>query len=205
MLQISPLGHSCFQIADEHLCVVTDPFDKKIGALPAELRADVVTAASEQEKGAVQELVEVPQNRVFDWPGEYEVAGVQIRGLATSLENTIFVFRFAEMSVAHLGNLDKELSSELVDQLGQVDVLLLPVGGAGVLDAKLAKKTVDLLEPRVVVPMHFADEKIRVSGLAPVTDFLREMGKSDLEKQTELKLKKTDLPVDGTQVIWLQK
>ncbi|MCX6807941.1 MAG: MBL fold metallo-hydrolase [Patescibacteria group bacterium] len=167
-LQITALGHSCFEIKSDGLTVVTDPFDSKVGELPVDLKANIVSISHDHfDHNAISRVNGDP--KVFDWPGEYEVAGVQIRGYqsfhdskngAERGENVIFVFRFPDATIAHLGDLGHELDSDIVEKMGQIDVLLVPIGGTYTLDAKGAKKVIDAIEPRIVIPMHFSEDKL---------------------------------------------
>lgn len=213
MLQITPLGHSCFQLSGDDLIIITDPFSSKIGDLPPDLKADIVTISHTQHEdhNAAGRISGDP--KVFDWPGEYEVGGVQIRGLSTfhddkqgteKGENTVFVFRFSDATIAHLGDLGHPLDPEILDKMGQIDILLIPVSGPFI-DTKKAKKIIDTIEPRIVIPMHFSDDKINLDILSPVTDFLKIMGQNgDTISEPTLKIKKSDLPIEGMEIHLLQ-
>ena len=136
-------------------------------------------------------------------PGEYEISGVLIIGIATFHDgekgkkrgrNTVYVMEVDEVSVCHLGDLGHVLTIEQVEELDNVDVLLLPVGGVSTINAPMAAEVVRQLEPKVVVPMHYKTEALSWE-LEPVTRFLKEMGVKEVKSQPKLSLTKPSLPV----------
>ncbi|MFA6023802.1 MAG: MBL fold metallo-hydrolase [Candidatus Gracilibacteria bacterium] len=167
-------GHSCFTIKGKDATIVTDPFEG-LGVKLPKLKADIVSVSGEGE------LAEVDGNpKVLDWPGEFEVCSVAIESINLLAENlNIFIFAIDGIKICHLSALSHELSEELVNQIGEVDILMVPVGGAEVLDGKLAQKVVEAIEPRMVIPMFFAatDTKLGIGGPA---DFLKAMGKTEV-------------------------
>jgi len=201
------LGHSCFRIRAKEATVVTDPFDKRLGYPLGRVAADIVTVShGHGNHSSVESLVGSP--RVLRAPGEYEVAKVLITGVASfhateaERERTIiFVFEMEDITVCHLGGLRHVPTAEETEQLSGVQVLLIPVGGVHTIGATEAAETVGLLEPRIVVPMHFRTEQAD-SELEPVTHFLREMGTKDVEPQPRLTVTRGSLPAD-TQVVVL--
>jgi L-ascorbate metabolism protein UlaG (beta-lactamase superfamily) len=145
-------------------------------------------------------------------PGEYEVKGVSVQGISSFHDNvegkergknTIYTIEAEGIRVCHLGDLGQvELSSEQIDQIGNIDVLLVPVGGVYTIDAKGAAKIVSQIEPRMVVPMHYFLPNLRFK-LEKVDAFLREMGVKSAESQAKLTLKLKDLTSEETKVILL--
>lgn len=138
--------------------------------------------------------------RVVEGPGEYEVADVLIAGVATSLEpgngpsNTAYVFRFDELAVCHLGDVRKPLTDQQIEDIGSIDVLLLPVGGGGALNPSEAAEVVTQLEPAIVIPMHYRLDGAAVEGLLPLDNFCREMGSKDLTPEPKLSVTRSSLP-----------
>ena len=203
-------GHSCFRLREGGVTIVTDPFDKSIGLPPPRLRADVVTishdAPGHANAGAVKGA------KVISRPGEYEIKEVFITGLQTwrgagahgeaKEENTVFVFECAELVVCHLGDLARGLSQAQVESLPSVDVLLVPVGAGSALDADKASEMISLLEPSVVIPMHYQLPGLTVE-LDPLTKFLKVMGVTDPATQDSLRVAKSSLP-DEMQVVVLE-
>jgi len=203
-------GLACFRISDRALKVVTDPYGPDVGVTPPRLRADVVTI-SHGRPG--HNYVKAVRNvrKVFDGPGEYEVGGVFITGVRTwhrggrngGQPNTIFLFDFANLTVCHLGDLGHVPKQEEIEDLGPVDVLLVPVGGHQTLDGAEASEVVSLIEPRYVVPMHYALPGFEVE-LESLDKFLREMGVTEPRQLESLKVGNRSEVSEETQVILLQ-
>lgn len=150
---------------------------------------------------------------VIDSPGEYEISEVSVRGIAAQRHidtegkaATIFSIKSGDLSVGFLGHIDGKLSDEQLEQIGIVDVLILPVGGSGyTLDAVAAVKLVKDIEPKIVIPTHYADNKVTYEvPQAELGVFLHEIGASDVEPIPVFKLKKADLS-DKTTVVVLER
>jgi len=216
-MEITWYGHSCFRLTERGLAsVVTDPFDDSIGYSTLRLKADVVTVSHEAPGHSNVDAVK-GEKRILRGPGEFEIGGVFITGVATrraegvpegkkkmperAIQNTLFLFDFDGLNVAHLGDLNYVPSQQQIESLGAVDVLLVPVGGGGALTASQAAEMVSLLEPSVVVPMHYKTPEVEVK-LDSLNKFLKEMGLSGIKPQDSLKVGHSDLP-DETRVVVL--
>jgi L-ascorbate metabolism protein UlaG (beta-lactamase superfamily) len=211
-MEITWYGHSCFRFSERNMAsVVTDPFDTEaIGYSPLKLKADIVTishdAAGHNHVDAVKGT-----SHILTGPGEYEVGGVFITGVQTDghgvktnghPRNTLYVIDYDGLTVAHLGDLKQVPSQTEVEALGSVNVVLIPVGGGGGLNAAKAAEAVSLLEPNIVIPMHFSLPESKVQ-LDPLDKFLKEMGLGSVESQPSLKLNRIGLP-DETHVMVLE-
>ena len=151
---------------------------------------------------------------MLDGPGEYEISGVFVTGLVLHGErkaakkepaprNTVFLFEFEDLTVCHLGDLNiVPTQAQVEEALGAVDVLLVPVGGGGSLNASQAAEVVSLLEPHIVIPMHYKVPGAEVQ-LDHVNKFLKEMGLDKMTPQETLKVSRSGLP-DETQVVLLE-
>ncbi|MBC7249538.1 MAG: MBL fold metallo-hydrolase, partial [Anaerolineae bacterium] len=148
--------------------------------------------------------------RVLNGPGEYEIGGVFITGIPTYHDNkkgsergknTAFLFEFNGLSICHLGDLGHIPTQSQAETLSQVDVLLIPVGGVTTINAAQAAEVVSLLEPRLVIPMHYKTPALSTK-LAPVSKFLKAMGLGKLPEQESLKITTSTLP-EETQVVLL--
>jgi L-ascorbate metabolism protein UlaG (beta-lactamase superfamily) len=190
-VDVTWLGQSCFRLRGKNAAVVTDPYPPALGP-KLKLEADVVTVSHEHDNhhnvGAVREAY------VVEGPGEYEVAGVLVNGLPTYHDdkkgeehgrNTAYVIELDDVRVCHLGDLGHTLDDATLGAIGNVDVLLVPVGGGAALDGARAAEVVRQVEPRFVIPMHYGHPSIRME-LAPVERFLKEMGVAEAESQTKL-------------------
>jgi len=208
-MDISWLGHSCFRIRGSRATVVTDPYSPDLGYSLGKPTARIVTV-SHQHPGHsyVQGIGGEP--RLVVRPGEYEIDGVLIIGVATFHDadrggkrgkNTVYLMEVDEVSICHLGDLGHVLTAQQVEEIGNVDVLLLPVGGVSTINASMAAEVVRQLEPKVVVPMHYKTPALS-RELEPVDGFLKEIGVKGVEPQSKLSLTRSNLPV-STQVFLL--
>ena len=208
-MEISWLGHSCFRIKGKQATVITDPYPPDLGYSLGKLTANIVTV-SHQHAGHsyVQGINDEP--RLITGPGEYEIGGVLITGIATFHDqergqkrgkNTVYLMEVDEVSVCHLGDLGHVLTAEQVEEIDDVDVLLLPVGGVSTINAPMAAEIVRQIEPRAVVPMHYKTEALSWE-LEPVDRFLKEIGVKEINSQQKLSFTKSSLPI-STQVFLL--
>ena len=208
-MEIIWLGHSCFKIKGSNATVITDPYSPDMGYSLGKHTAHIVTV-SHQHPGHsyVQGIRGEP--RLITGPGEYEVGGGLIMGIATFHDkvkgeergkNTVYLAEVDEVSICHLGDLGHVLTAGQVEELGSVDVLLLPMGGVSTINASMAAEIVRQLEPKVVVPMHFKTPALS-RELEPVDKFLKEMGAEQLSPQPKLSITRSNLP-DSTQVFLL--
>lgn len=206
-MEINWYGHSCFRLKDRNLTVICDPFDKSLGLALPRLKADIVTISHSAPGHSSVEGVK-DWRKVFSGPGEYEVEGTFITGIATfhgkneqeaADPNTVFIFEFPEMTVAHLGDLGHVLTESQVEAMPDIDVLLVPVGARYTLDAAAAAEVISIIEPRVVIPMHYRMEGVS-DYLDPLDRFLKEMGVPTPEPVGTLRLTKAQLP-EETQVM----
>jgi L-ascorbate metabolism protein UlaG (beta-lactamase superfamily) len=192
--------------------VVADPFDSKmIGYSPLRLKADIVTISHDAPGHNNSDAIK-GASHVIRGPGEFEIGGVFLAGVQTDgaavgkkardqVRNTLYVFDYDGITVAHLGDLRQVPSQTEVEALGTVNIALVPVGGGGGLNASKAAEVVSLLEPNVVVPMHYATSEVKVT-LDSLSKFLKEMGLGKQESQPSLKISRSGLP-DETRVIVL--
>ncbi|WP_119066146.1 MBL fold metallo-hydrolase [Aggregatilinea lenta] len=208
-MEITWYGHSCFRITERgRATVVTDPFGESLGYEVPKLKAEVVTISHDSPGHNNVDMARDCEH-VVSGPGEYEVGGVFIIGVATynrEIENprlnVIYVLDFAGLSVAHLGDLDHVPNQSMVESLGPIDVALVPVGDGGALSSSQAAEVISLLEPSIVVPMHFQTEALRGMTLDPVDRFLKEMGIDSMQAEPVLKVTAGGLP-EQTQVVLL--
>ncbi len=211
-MEITWYGHSCFRLTERSMAtVVTDPYDHSaIGYEALKLRGDIVTI-SHDAPGHNFESVVKGRIHTLTGPGEYEIGGVFITGVQTNgrgkrgtnePRNTLYVFDYNGVTVAHLGDIKRVPSQTEIEALGTVNVMLVPVGGGGGLNAAKAAEVVSLLEPGIVIPMHYATTSSRIK-LAPLNRFLKEMGLSEAEPTETLKVSRTTVP-DETRVVVLE-
>lgn len=204
-MEITWLGHSCFRLKGSDVIVLTDPCGPDYGYNIGKLAANIVTVSHQHADHNYVQAVNGA--RVISGPGEYEFGGVLIIGVPTYHDdengaqrgkNTVFLIKIDDIAICHLGDLGHLLSSQQVELLGNIDVLLIPVGGVYTIDAALAAKVVRQLEPKYVIPMHYKTP-VEKSKIEPVDRFLKEMGAGQLEPASKLSVTRTNLP-DNLQV-----
>ncbi len=210
-MEINWYGLSCFRLTERGLAtVVTDPYDSQIiGFEPLKLRGDIVTVSHDVPGHNFVEAVK-PRQHVIDGPGEYEIGGVFITAIQTnggkrskeSPRNILCVFDYNEVTVAHLGDLRKTPTQAQIEALGNVNIALVPVGGGGGLNAAKAAEVVSLLEPGIVIPMHYRQPGCKLD-LDPLSKFIKEMGLGEVEAVPSLKITRSSVPTE-TRVVVLE-
>lgn len=219
-MDITWLGHSCFKLKGKQLVVITDPFDPSMVGLPlAKQQTDIVTYSHGHPDHHYGDVLKPRTDKeifVVEGPGEYEVSGIFVEGLgvfhdtkqgAERGKNTIYKITIDDVRVVHLGDLGHDLSDTLIEEIGTIDVLLVPVGGVYTIAHTTAAQIVSKLEPRIVVPMHYKVEGMKedVFGeMKGVTDFLKLMGDVKATPQPKLTVTAGSLP-EIMQVVVLEK
>jgi L-ascorbate metabolism protein UlaG (beta-lactamase superfamily) len=208
-MDITWYGHSCFRINERgRASVITDPFDDHLGYEIPRLRANIVTISHDAPGHNNVQAVKGCEH-VIDGPGEYEIGGVFIIGVSTfdrkaehPRQNVVYVLDYDNLTVAHLGDLDHVPTQSMIDALGPLDVVLVPVGDGSGLSSSQAAEVVSLLEPSIVVPMHYQTDALRGLELDPVDRFLKEMGVNSIAEEDLLRVSASSLP-EQTQVVLL--
>ncbi|MDE7454151.1 MAG: MBL fold metallo-hydrolase [Clostridia bacterium] len=212
-MKIEYLGHSCFKLTESTgTSVVCDPYDSSIGYDMPKVEADAVTVSHGHYDHANTGAV-VGNPKIIDSECTCELDGVHIsavksfhdgqRGKVRG-ENLIFKFRMDGIDICHLGDLGEACSSELIELLLPVDVLLIPVGGNYTIDAEMAKEYVDRLMPNVVIPMHYRDKGCKID-IEKVDGFLEAFDEEDVEEADGSELEVTRRVSDDTRVIVLRR
>ena len=163
-MDITYLGHSSFKIKGKQASIVTDPYDSEmVGMKFPKVDADIVTIShhhADHDRGDGVSQVK----KIIDGPGEYEISGVSIIGLtsfhdnkkgADRGKNTIYVIEMDNLRLLHLGDLGHVLSENQIKEIGDVDILFVPVGGFYTLDPQVAVEVLKQIGPSIVIPMHY--------------------------------------------------
>lgn len=204
-MEITWYGLSCFRLTGRgQASIITDPYDDSLGLSPLKVRGDVVTI-SHDSPGHNFAAGIGGKRRTLTGPGEYEIGGVFITGIATNedneaLSNVLFLFDFGDVTIAHLGDMAKVPTQTKIEALERVDVLLVPVGGGNSLNAAQAAELVSMLEPHIVIPMHYHVPGQKVE-LDDVDRFLKEMGVSRPEEETTIRVTKGAISEETTVVL----
>lgn len=207
-MEITYLGHSSFKIDGKETSIVCDPFDpNKVGIPFSKTSADIVTVSHDHfDHSNVKDIK--GDFICFDSPGEYEIKGSEIIGVssfhdksqgAERGQNTIFVIEVDGVKICHLGDLGCDLSSDQLEKIDGIDILMIPVGGGPTINAKEAAKVISEIEPKIIIPMHFRAGKM--NALDSIDNFLKEIGKNP-KSVDKLKITKKDLPEDMEVIIF---
>jgi L-ascorbate metabolism protein UlaG (beta-lactamase superfamily) len=210
-MEITWFGQTCFRLSERGLAtVVTDPYSPEIGLTLPRSRAHIVTVSYDDPQCRYTSGVRGPF-KLLDGPGEYEIGTVFITGIATYADgkrgaarglNTVFTFSFDSLTVCHLGRLGHVPTQSQVEDLGTVDILLVPVGGMGSLSPAQASEVISLFEPSFVIPMYYKIPGLQVK-LGTLSRFLKEMGLEKVDSQEAFKVSRSSLS-EETQVIVLE-
>jgi L-ascorbate metabolism protein UlaG (beta-lactamase superfamily) len=214
-MEITWYGHSCFKLAERGLAtVITDPYDSKlVGYSPLKLKADIVTVSHDTPGHNFVSAVKGDAH-IIDGPGEFEIGGVFVTGIQTNghvkksdaeMRNTLYLFDLNGINVLHLGDLNRIPSQAEVEDFGPINVALIPVGGGGALNANKAVEIISLLEPNIVIPMHYATPATgdTAQKLDPLSKFLKEMGLTNPETLPSLKIANQAALPEETKVVVL--
>ncbi len=210
-------GHSCFTLKGKKATVVVDPFSDK-GFSPEKLKGDIVLVSlvGAEKLISVAGTSSGAEPVIFDLPGEYEVKEVAMQGIQAwtqpkseeeksgekSPKTTIFIMNFEDFRICHLGSIGHTIPDEMIEKIGDVDILFVPVGGKDTLDAKKAHEVIEDIEPRIVIPMkYFVDEE--KTPYDAVENILKLSGVNPERKDVFSIAKKADLPQEKTEYVVL--
>jgi len=219
-------GQSCFQIfarreKNNQVSIVIDPFDETLGLRVPSLSADILLVSHDRHDHnnlkAVSGLTSASSPFLISGPGEYEVKEVYIRGISSWHdekegsqkdeplgENTIYTIEAEDLKLCHLGDLgQKELTADQLEKIGEVDILMIPVGGVYTISSKEAPKIMAQIEPKIIIPMHYQVPKLKIK-LDGLDKFLKTMGIKSIESLNKLSIKKKDLSEEEIKIIVLK-
>ena len=215
-MKIRYLGHSSFKLTESTgISVVTDPYDDSVGYTYPAVSADAVTVSHRHyDHDAVKKVVGNPVvlegETAYILKDSVEISSIksfhdEVRGKKRG-ENIIFKFRMDGLDICHLGDLGEDCSSDLIEMILPVNVLLIPVGGNYTIDAKMAKEYVDRIMPDIVIPMHYRQKGCRID-IDKVDDFLDEFDGEDVtivEEGNEIEIDRDDLDGEHTTIIVME-
>ncbi len=209
-------GQSCFKITSQGskkskqwTTLLIDPFGDGIGLKMPKVDTDVLLITHDHKDHNNKECVK-KDAFVIDGPGEYEIRDIFIRGIHSFHDeergkergtNTIYTIIAEDMSICHMGDFgEKELSGKQLEEIGEVDILFVPIGGVYTVDSKGAAKIISQIEPRVVIPMHYKIPGLSVD-IEELDSFLKAVGEKGAKQEEKLSLQKKDLPLDDMSII----
>lgn len=209
------LGHSSFRIKGKGASLITDPYDSEmVGFKFPSVEANIVTISHEHKDHNQAQLVGNVR-KIVRGPGEYEILGISILGISSFHDskkgeergtNTIYVFEMEDLRLCHLGDLGHDLPEDILEAIGDIDILIVPVGGEYTIGPSVAVKIVQDIEPKIIIPMHYLMEGLNqevFAKLLPLDSFLKEMG-LPVERLPKLTIAKESLAEDA-KVIVLEK
>jgi len=221
-MQIIWHGQSCFQITtnqgkNNQVSIVIDPFSDEIGLRLPKLEADILLVTHHHKDHDNTKKVQSPKGGgnyfLIDGPGEYEVKNIFIQGIQSFHdnvqgkergENTIYTIEAEDLKLCHLGDLgQKELTDEQLEIIGEVDILLIPVGGVYTISAKEALNVMSQIEPNITIPMHYQIPKIK-NKLDGLDKFLNSLGIKSMTPENKLSIKKKDIIPEEAKIIILK-
>ncbi len=210
-MDVTWLGQSCFRLRGKNAAVVTDPYPPALGLRLPRQEAEVVTMSHDHDNHSYTQAVR-DGAFVVHGPGEYEIAGVSVIGLSTFHDaekgakrgrNTVYLIEIDDVRICHLGDLGHPLDDSDAETVASVDVLLVPVGSRTAINSAQAAEVVRQLEPRYVIPMHYATPGVKVQ-LDGVDRFLKEMAVTTFEAQPKLAVQASSATEYETKVIVLE-
>lgn len=215
-MDIIYLGYSSFRIRGKEVALVTDPFDPQmVGLKYPRVSADIVTISHDHKDHSRKEMVSEVK-KVVDGPGEYEILGISLIGISTYHDdkkgklrgkNTVYVIEVDGLRLAHLGDLGHKLSERILEAMGSIDILMIPVGGEYTIGPAVAAEVVRSIEPIITIPMHYQMKGLKpdlFNKLAKVDPFLSGLG-LPVERLEKLSLKKEGLGEDQKVVVLEKK
>jgi len=200
-MEITWRGHSCFLIKGKEKTIITDPCHPDLGYRLGEPEADIVTLSHFHPGHSYIEGVANDPKQIKS-PGEYEIGGTFITGVASFHDdkkgevrgkNTIYIIEMDGITLCHLGDLGHPLDSRLVEEIGDIGILFLPVGEVSTVPIDTAVEIVRQLEPPIVIPMHYKTEAF-TGNLSPVDKFLDKMRIKWIESRPKLSITSSSLP-----------
>lgn len=216
-MNINWYGQSCFQVSssqgkNNHVSIAIDPFDESAGLRVPKLQADIVLITHDHSDHNNLKAVS-GQPFIVKGPGEYDLKGVFIQGISGYHDNTqgtqrgsitIYTIETEGIRLCHLSDLgQKELTSSQLDKIGDIDILMIPVGGIYTIDAAEAVKIMAQIEPRIIIPMHYKIPKLKIK-LDNIDKFLKNLGIKKPESLLKLSIKKKDISTEEAKIVVLQ-
>jgi L-ascorbate metabolism protein UlaG (beta-lactamase superfamily) len=200
-MDITYIGHSCFRIRGSQATIITDPVPPNSGYSLGKQTADIVTVSHQDPTHSY--VQGVTGARVIKGPGEYEIAGVLILGIPafhdgvqgkSKGKNNVYLFEVDGVTICHVGDIGHLLTDAQLEEIGHIDILMVPVGGISTINANMAAQMVRKIEPKIVIPMHYKTPQTK-RDLEPVDNFLKEMGVTVMEPKPKLAVTKNNLPL----------
>ncbi|MGD8240747.1 MAG: MBL fold metallo-hydrolase [Armatimonadota bacterium] len=215
-IRITWFGHAFFLVESKETRVAMDPVNESVGYPIPDVSADVLLVThGHGDHNNVAAVKGGPT--VVSGTGPHEAAGISFKGIATKHfddpanarrgDNTIFVWQQSGITLAHCGDLGHPLTDAQVAEIGDVDVLMIPVGGHFTIDAQEARRVVHQLKPKVILPMHYRTEatssRLPIVGVDDFVGLMKDEATVENDGKHSATLTADALPQDKPRVIVL--
>lgn len=208
-MTITWYGQSCFRLESKDVSLLIDPFSPEIGLKPPKIKDNIVLVSHQHyDHNNIEGMPE--ESFLIKGPGEYEVKGVFIRGIQSFHDksqgqerglNTIYVIKMEDMVLAHLGDFGEgRLSEEQIEKIGDVDVLMIPIGGVYTINYKEAVEAISQIEPKIIIPMHYKIQGSK-SDIDGPEKFLKEISLTPEKVEKSYKIQKKNLPAEEMKLV----
>ncbi|MEM3586933.1 MAG: MBL fold metallo-hydrolase [Candidatus Jordarchaeaceae archaeon] len=213
MVKVKWWGHATFEIKGKNITVITDPHGGSVGLPEPKTLGDVVLVSHDHfdHNSKVDQVSKSGAERFLWAEGTKTVKGVTVKGIPTFHDesrgkqrgkNIVYTFNVDGVNFCHLGDLGHVPSDSQVKEIGQVDVLFIPVGGVFTVDAKGATEVANLIKPKIIIPMHYKVPGLQL-GISEVKEFTRGKPRVKEIKASEVEISKDSLPKETE--IWVLK
>ncbi len=200
-MTISWYGEACFLLESNGVRILIEPPQKDSGINPPRLKSDIlIYSKNRSQMSDVKGQLSEPDAFIINGPGEYEIKGINILGIADE-ENTLYNIEIDGIKISHLGFLNKDLDDEKMALVNEPDIVLVPIGNNDILDAETAMKVINKIEPSIAIPMLYDIKGLKIKR-APLSIFLKESEAKE-SSQPKLTVKKKDLIEEETKIIIL--
>ena len=204
-MNITWYGQSCFRLQNIQQNVLVDPYSpRKVGLRGPNFKSTLTILTDSEDEKAIKK--DSKESFLIAGPGEYEVSDIFVYGTSFVRKNkklTLYQVEMDNIKFGFLGEINSSLTSEELENLDGIDVLFIPIGGGDIIDPEKARKIINSIEPRIIIPCCYQIPKIKIK-LASLEKFLGEMGIKKVEKLLKLNLRKNDLISEEAKVVVLE-
>ncbi|WP_165973987.1 MBL fold metallo-hydrolase [Marinitoga lauensis] len=208
-MKIRWFGHSCFGIEYLNVKILTDPFNETVGYPLPDYQPDIITESHQHFDHNAHHLIK-GNYILINTPGNHLSKGIKITGFKTYHdrvkghergENIIFKFRFSDgLTIAHFGDLGHILDKKMIEELKDINIIMIPVGGYYTIDANEAKKIIDIINPEIVIPMHFKTKYVNFP-ISPVENFIKLMMRTVNNVGKEYTISKKEISISDSKIL----
>ncbi len=208
-MNITWYGHSCFRLESKDLSVLIDPFSPQIGLRPPKIKDGIILVSHQHpDHNNIEGMPD--ESFLAKGPGEYEVKGIFIKGIPSFHDksqghdrglNTIYSIKVEDLTIVHLGDFGQDkLTEEQIEKIGEIDILMIPIGGTYTINYKEAVEVIHEIEPKIVIPMHYKIPGLKLDIDGP-EKFLKEISLTPEKAEKSYKIQKKNLPAEEMKLV----